>query len=165
MAIDLTKLTAEDIAGLKALLGVKEAEGARSPVWKPLSDMRAPTTTKGRLNRPHFEWSAEDDGHTFIPAYPTLYWDDHGVERRIESAEAEKQIPATWKPYPPRKAAIVDPLVKAQEEFDALSPEDQQFVLQAQKQARLNRLNEMMSALTDTQLAAMNTKQPEKSKK
>lgn len=164
MAIDLTSLTADDIVKLKTLLGVKEEAGGRSPVWKPLADMRAPTTTKGRLNRPHFEWSAEDDGHTVIPAYPTLYWDDHGVERRVETAEAEKLIPASWKPYPPRKAAIVDPLVKAQAEFDALSPEDQQFVLQAQKQARLNRLNEMMSALSDTDLASL-TPKSEKSKK
>lgn len=164
MSIDLTTLTPDDITKLKALLGVKETEGGRSPVWRPLADMRAPTTTKGRLNRPHFEWSAEDDGHTVILPFPRLYWDARGIEQRVETAEAEALIPSAWKPYPPAKAAIVDPLVKAQAEFDALSPEDQQFVLQAQKQARLNRLNEMMSGLSDVQLASLNQKS-EKSKK
>jgi hypothetical protein len=154
--IDLSNLSPEQIAQLRAVLGTTDAAaGARSPAWKPLSDMRPPTTAKGRLNRPHFEWSADPDGMTVIPDYPTLYWDGAGIEHRVESAEADATTPATWKPYPPSKAAIVDPLVKAQAEFDALSPDDQAFVIQAQKKARLNKLHEMMAGLSDKDLATL----------
>jgi hypothetical protein len=159
--IDLDNITPEQLEQLKALIG--QAPGSRSPAWKPLKDMRAPTTQKGRLNRPHFEWSAEDDGQTVIKPYPRLYWDANGVEKRVES-EAEF-IPHDWTSYPPSKAAIVDPMVRAQQEFDALSPEDQQLVLAAQKQARLNRLQSMMSDLSDANLAQLMPKPVEGKKK
>ncbi len=156
--IDLERLSPDDIEALRAVLG--SATGAtRSPAWKPLKDMRPPTTQKGRLNRPHFEWSADDDGHTVIAPFPRLMWDEKGVEHKVESVEALAALPSTWNPYPPSKAALVDPMVKMQADFDALSPEDQQFVLDAQKKARLNRLHEMMSGLSEKDLASLNVKQ------
>lgn len=158
--IDLENLTREDIDALRAVLG--SATGAtRSPAWKPLKDMRPPNTAKGRLNRPHFEWSADDDGNTVIKPFPRLMWDDKGIEHKIENAEALAALPSTWNGYPPSKAAIVDPMVKMQAEFDALSPEDQQFVLEAQKKARLNRLHEMMSGMSDKDLAGLTVKPSE----
>lgn len=159
--IDLDNLTPEAIAQLQAVLGVAGGVN-RSPAWKPLKDMRPPTTVKGRLNRPHFEWSADDDGQTVIKPYPRLYWDAAGVERRVESADVP--IPAEWNSYPPSKAAIIDPMVRMQQEFDALSPEDQQFVLDAQRKARLNRLNEMMSGMSEANLSALVPKSDGKKK-
>ncbi len=164
--IDLDNLTPDQITQLRSMLGVTDTtQGQRSPAWKPLRDMRAATTAKGRLNRPHFEWSAEDDGVTVIKPFPRLMWDDKGVERKVVSAEDLETVPASWMPYPPSKAAIVDPMVKMQAEFDALSPEDQMFVLEAQKKARLNKLHEMMAGLSDTDLASLHVKPSEKSKK
>ncbi len=155
MALDLSNLTAEDIAQLKALLGVKEEPNGRSPIWKPLRDMRPPTTAKGRLNRPHFEWSAEDDGHTVIPAYPRLYWDEGGVERRVENAEKDKDTPETWRTSPPGKPAPIDIAAVLQAQFDALSPEDQAFVLEAQKQTRLQKIHALMSGLSESELSGL----------
>ncbi len=160
--IDLDNLTPDQIEQLKGILGSTGGVN-RSPAFKPLKDMRMPTTQKGRLNRPHFEWSADDDGNTWIKPYPRLYWDAAGVERRVESAETP--IPSDWTSYPPSKAAIVDPMVRMQQEFDALSPEDQQFVLDAQKKARLNRLNEMMAGASEANLAALMPKPLEGKKK
>lgn len=152
--IDLANLTPDMIDQLKAVLGSTGGVN-RSPGFKPLKDMRPPTTAKGRLNRPHFEWSAEDDGHTVIKPYPRVYWDERGAERLVTSADADQTTPASWMPYPPSKAALVDPMVKMQAEFDALSPEDQQFVLDAQRKSRLNRLHEMMAGLSEADLATL----------
>lgn len=161
--VDLANLTLDQIDQLKAVLGSTGGVN-RSPGFKPLRDMRAPTTAKGRLNRPHFEWSADDDGQTVIKPYPRLYWDEGGVERRVETAEADKLTPAAWMPYPPMKAAIVAPMVKMQAEFDALSPEDQEFVIAAQKKARLNKLHELMSGLSGADLATLKPRAVEKKK-
>lgn len=160
--IDLDNLTPEQIEQLKGILGSTGGMN-RSPGWKPLKDMRAPTTQKGRLNRPHFEWSADDDGQTVIKPYPRLYWDANGIEKRIENAETP--IPADWSAYPPSKAAIVDPMVRMQQEFDALSPEDQQFVLEAQKKARLAKLNEMMAGMTEANISNLVAKPIETKKR
>lgn len=164
--IDTDNLTPEQIAALRTALGITDTTaGARSPAWKPLKDMRPATTAKGRLNRPHFEWSAEDDGHTVIKPFPRLMWDERGIERLVQTQEDLDTVPTAWMPYPPSKAALVDPMVKMQADFDALSPEDQAFVLEAQKKARLNRLNEMMNNLSGEALANLQPKQAEKSKK
>ncbi len=158
--IDLSNITPEQAEQLRAVLGITDTTaGARSPAWKPLKDMRPPTTAKGRLNRPHFEWSAEDDGHTVIKPFPRLMWDENGTERAVQSQEDMDTVPSSWMPYPPSKAALVDPMVRMQAEFDALSPDDQAFVLDAQRKARLNRLNEMMTGLSNADLASLQPKE------
>ncbi len=155
--IDLSNLTPDAIEQLKAILGSSGGTN-RSPMWKPLRDMRPPTTAKGRLNRPHFEWSAEDDGHTVIPAYPRLYWDEQGIERRVETAEADKLTPPTWRTMPPGKQEPINQAAVLQAQFDALSPEDQAYVLEAQKQTRLKRIHELMSGLSESDIASLTPK-------
>lgn len=158
MALDLTKLTPDDIAQLKALLGVKEDADGRSPIWRPLTDMRPPKTARGRLNRPHFEQSAEEPPEgTTIPAFPRLFWDGAGIERKIHEDQLHL-VGTDWTSAPPLASAVVDPMIRIQAEFDALSPEDQQFVLNAQKQARLSRLHSLLADLPDQDVASLNVK-------
>ena len=153
--IDLANLTPEMIEQLKGILGT--AGGVtRTPAWKPLKDMRPPTTAKGRLNRPHFEWSAEDDGMTVIRPFPRLYWDKNGKEMRVESAEMP--IPQDWTASPPIATAL-DATAQLQAQFDALSPEDQIFVLEAQKQARLKKIHDLMSGLSEADIASFSAAQ------
>ncbi len=163
--IDLENLKPEDIEALKSILG--STGGAnRSPAWKPLKDMRPPQDPNPlkRLNRPHFEWSAYDDGNTVIKPFPKLYWDEKGIERLVATAEADKSVPETWQSSPPGKQAPIDPMVRLQAEFDALSPEDQAFVLEQQKAQRLKKIHELMAGLSEADLASLTPKTIEAAK-
>jgi hypothetical protein len=154
----------ELIDKLRGLLGLPNA--GRSPIMKPLRDLRAPTTAKGRLNRPHFEWSAEDDGNTFIAPFPRLYWDARGVEVRIESEEELLMRDRTgWTDRPPMAHALTE-RERADAMLAQLSPEDRQFVLEAQKKTRLDRIRETLSGLSSADIAAiMSSQQPVAEKK
>ena len=128
---------------LKALLG-STGGGTRSPIRKPLTDLRMPQNAKGRINRPHFEWSAEDPNVKEENPGIRLFWCEKGIEHAVKPDEAPE---AGWTPYPPRLQAI-DPMTAVQAEFDALSPEDQKIVMEAQRQARLKKLQDKMSGLS-----------------
>ena len=160
MELDLTTLTPDAIEQLRAMLGTTGGV-VRSPGFKPLKDLRLPTTAKGRLHRPHFEWSAEDDGNTWIPPFPRLCWDAQGHEHRIENEEDLATVPNTWSLTPPTTARAADPMVQVRAEFESLSVEDQQFLLNAQKQTRLNRINELMNGLSKDDLAALSVPKAE----
>ena len=155
--IDLENLTPDAIEQLKAVLGSSGGNG-RTPIRKPLTNLNPPNTAKGRLNRPHFEWSAEDDGQTVIAPFPCLRWDENGVERRIETLEELQRVPETWTAAPPMAMAAADPMDKLREEFDALSPEDQAFVIEAQKKARLERLHGLMAGISEKDVASLTVK-------
>ncbi len=158
MAFDVTQLTSEDLETIAALI---KGGGNRSPVWKPLRDMRAPQTQKGRLNRPHFEWSADEPPEgTKIPAYPRLMWDAKGTEYSIANPiDEQRRRDEGWTTAPPMASAL-SASDRIQSELAALSPEDRQFVIEAQKQARLNKLKEQMSGLSNADLAALMAAQP-----
>ncbi len=153
MAIDFTQLTAEDLETLAALV---KGAGNRSPIWKPLKDLRPPTTAKGRLNRPHFEWQADEPPEgVVIKPYPRLFWDGKGVEHLVGTPEDEQRDKREdWKPYPPLLGAATD-ADRLQEELNSLSPEDREWVIKAEREARLNRLKDRMSGLSDADLKTM----------
>jgi len=152
--IDLDHLTPDLIAQLRGKLGITEQQGQRSPLRTPLTDLRMPRSQKERLNRPHFEWSAEDDGHTEIKPFPRLYWDGNGIEQRVESAEElQARSQPDWTAAPPMATAL-SAADRARQEFAMLSPEDQAFVLDSQKKARMSRLHERMSLLSDADIAS-----------
>lgn len=138
---------------IQALIG---GANHRSPIRKPLTDLREPTTAKGRLNRPHFEWSADPPPEgTVIPPYPRLFWDANGVEIKIASPEHEAStVQPEWTSAPPMAHAIsaVDQL---QKELAALSVEDRAFVMEAQRKARLERLHGKLSLLSDGDIASL----------
>lgn len=144
MQIELSDLPAE----IQALL---TGGSTRSPVRKPLTDLREPTTAKGRLNRPHFEWSADPDPKgTVIPEYPRLMWNAEGDEQLVESANVP--IPPDWTPYPPL-VAPVGQMDALQAQLEALSPEDRALVFEAQRQARLKKIQDQLAGLSDRELA------------
>jgi hypothetical protein len=156
MALDLSTLSPDDLVTLKQLLGLQQ-DDPRSAMWKPLHDLRPATTAKTRLYRPHFEFSAEDDGQQVIPGYPKLYWDAQGREQRV--LKPDMPIPAAWTDVPPLPLAV-DPTAQIQAEFDTLSPEDQAFVIESQRQARLHHLNELIAGVPAIDLNALAGRTP-----
>lgn len=138
---------------LHAILG---AGNGRSPI-KPrqLHDLRLlPTATDPR---PTFFWSAEgarDVVETHSP-YPKLLWHkDTGVEITVQT-EAEHRLKAadyvTVAPNstPQSEADRIKAL------FDSLSPEDQKIVLDADRKARLEKIQSGLSNLSDSDRASL----------
>ncbi len=159
--IDLSQLP-EEVQQLVAAAG--GALGTRSPIPKPLKDLRAPTTAKGRLHRPHFEWSADPDPDPRpIGPYPMLFWDASAVEHSIPNEEALKTKPADWLSTPPF-AAPMSELDALQKELLALSPEDRAFLLEEQRKQRIARIQGRMQNLPDAALAQLQAT-PEKTDK
>jgi hypothetical protein len=139
---------------------VSNLNGGRSPIPRPLADLRPPTTARGRLHRPHFEWSADPDPNPPpLGPYPMLFWDAHGIEHRVMSDAELQAKPADWMPSPPLVATRTgaDAL---QHELDALAPEDRAFLLDAQKKQRLQRISDRLAQLTDTAWAALQSSTP-----
>lgn len=155
--MDLSQLTQEDIAQLAALI---QNSGQRSPIWKPLSDMREPRTQKERLHRPHFEWSADEVPGTVIPPFPRLFWTASGEEKLIATDKDMVNVGADWTPYPPLTARL-DTVAQVQAELDSLTPEDRAFVLEAMRKNKLESIQAKMSAMSDREMASLNHKPAE----
>jgi len=93
-------------------------------------------------------------------AYPALRWHkDSGQEITVYDAQDDAvRAPKTkWTAQPPTQTAL-SPEELARQMFEALSPEDQQFVIIAQREAKLARVNEAMSALPPHQIDALTAK-------
>lgn len=153
--IDVNKLTADDLQILKNMLGIKE-ESTRSPMWRPLRDLRPPQTAKGRLNRPHFEWSADEPPEgVVIPPFPRLYWDGRGVEVRVESEDdLIARAKPDWTDRPPMANAMSE-ADRVRAEIALLSDEDREFLMTAHKQAKMDRLKEQMMTLSAADIASL----------
>jgi len=168
MALDLKSLTAEDIEALKVALGVGTLT-PRTGQRKVLTDLRAPQTAAGKLYRPHFEWSADTPPEgTVIPPFPRLYWTPDNVEHRFESQEemdAKMAADPSILLLPPNQT----PLTKQQileREMASLSPEDREFLIAAQRTARMARIQEQMQGMSADDVAAvMASTAPAKAKK
>lgn len=144
----LQNLTPEQLHGILA-----QGHG-RSPI-KPrqLHDLRLlPTATDPR---PLFIPSAEgsrDVPERHLP-YPRLLWHvETGQEITVHSLEEHQAKGEMWISTPPASQAL-DPVARAKEMFDALSPEDQALVLEQQRQARIASVTAAMGGLTATQAA------------
>lgn len=144
----LKGLTPEQLSGILA-----QGHG-RSPI-KPrqLHDLRKlPTATDPR---PTF--FLDTDGREFEPIthspFPRLFWlKDTGQEVTIHSADeldAKRHLLLDAAP----NTAVLDPTERARQMFEALSSEDQALVLEAQRQARLAKVNAAMAGLSETQVA------------
>ncbi len=148
MAFDFNSLTPEDIANLRNVLGTTSMqEQLRLGRRKELTDLRTPQTSAGKLYRPHFEFSAEDPGGQVIPPFPRCAWDENGIEVLMQSQEEMDNRPKGWSLTPPNVA----PLTKQQQierEVAMLSAEDRQFLIDAQKTERLNRVKSLMSGMS-----------------
>jgi len=157
MAFDLSNVTPEELAQLRALL---EKPDQRSVSPKPLTNLNPPMTAKGRLFRPHFEWSADPPPEGIvIPPFPRLMWDAHGKEVRIESPEHLERLSkagqlAGWTDRPPMANAVSED-DRLRGEIAMLSESDREFLLKSVKDARMANLKERMQGLSNEDIAML----------
>lgn len=158
--MDITNLTLEELAALKAQLdGLTDVSG-RSPI-KPrqLHDLRLLPTKDDP--RPTFFWSAEAPRNaidlTKTTPYPRLMWhSDTGHEITVSSASAQQTETAQgFVLAPPADAPPIDPLAALTEQLEALPEEDRALLVAAQRQDRMTALREKLAALPEDKLAAV----------
>jgi hypothetical protein len=169
MAISTQDLL-EALKGLSPdqLSGILSQASNRSPIRdRQLHDLRLLPTAKD----PRPMWVQATDGREFGPEkhspFPALLWHVETGEEITVQSEAEKQARgAMWTSTPPNTKPL-DPEAQARAMFEALSPEDQQFVIEMQRKARMDAVSAAMSALTPSQQAAalgQPVEQPKKKK-
>lgn len=162
MINDISQLSPEVLEQLKALFRQETGDDTsnRTPlVRKTLTDLRTPRNPTSKLHRPTFFPVDEADEQVKpyrYQAFPKLKFklDDTGklVETCVFNAESEKALGHEWADAPPW-AAPVSSAERLRAELEALSPEDREFVLEAQRKQRLARLESALSHLSDAQLA------------
>ena len=155
--MDITNLTPEQLAELKAKLdGLTDVSG-RSPI-KPrqLHDLRIlPNATDPR---PTFFWSAETPRNvgdlSRTTPYPRLMWHgETGQEITVTSASAlQSKTAEGYVLDPPDAVAAVSEAEQLQELLRALPAEDQAAILAAQKKTRMKDIESRLAALTEDQL-------------
>ncbi len=142
----LKGLTPDQLSGILA-----QGHG-RSPLRpRQLTDLRlVPTATDPRPT-----WVQDTDGREFgvithLP-YPALLWHrETGQEITVHSAKEREERGDMWVTVAP-STVVADPVDAARRMFESLSPEDQAFVLENQRQARIAAVSSAMGALTPTQ--------------
>jgi hypothetical protein len=133
-----------------ALLG----EEHRSPLReRQLHDL----TLKPSKDDPRPTFFQESDGREFLPIrhlpYPKLLWNkDTGQEITVKNLREEKELGWPWMDTPPRTEPM-DPEAYAKKLFEGLSAEDQAFILEHQRQLRLEKVKAAMGILSEKQTA------------
>jgi len=158
--MDLNSLNPEQLASLKRQLDGLTSTDGRSPFRaRQLHDLnKKPGATDPR---PLFVWSA-DSPVDYIPTagslYPRLMWsteaDARGNHREITVHSVEEQYLRIAEGFQVEVPALipVDPIEQIQAQFDALSPEDQKLMLEAQAQDKRARLQAKLANLSEDQL-------------
>lgn len=155
----LQGLTPEQLSGI-----LSQGHG-RSPVSRgPLTDLRRPPTATD----PRPVWVQDTDGREFEPIthapYPALRWHlESGREITVQTAADDRALGKGWTSVPPASGPV-DPAEHARQMFESLSPEDQAFVLEQQRQNRLAKVNVLMGTLTESQAAQAMAGVPKKGK-
>jgi hypothetical protein len=143
---------------LLALAGGTDASG-RSPLRpRQLTDLRL--APRADDPRPTFFTTSEvprDWDTTGQHEFPKLMWSPKGQEITIPAGRDAKAHEAEYeaKGYGHIPPASEAPMDAVQREMAQLSDEDRKLVLEMQQQARMNRLQERMSHLTDQELASV----------
>jgi hypothetical protein len=160
MAAFLAQFTPEQVTALKAQLDqvtAADPEG-RSP-FRPrqLDDLRLrPTATDPR---PTFFWSTESPRTgdlTKTTPYPRLLWEEAtGAEITVYDSGAEADKLAHGYVRLPPAFIEPDPVEQMRTLLEALSPEDRETVLAAQKLERMGRIKQQLSELPADQLAQL----------
>jgi hypothetical protein len=143
---------------LQALSGGTDASG-RSP-FRPrqLHDLRL--APRADDPRPTFFATYEvprDWDTTAQHAFPMLMWSPRGQEITIPPGrDAQAQVlEYEAKGYVHTPPADESPMDAVQREMAQLSDEDRKLVLEMQRQARMNRLQEKLSHLSDQEIASV----------
>ena len=168
--MDLSQFSADQLEALKALISQQlgAAGDGRSP-FRPrqLHDLRLQPTKDDP--RPTFFWSA-DPPRTQAPprprAYPKLRWHaETGQERTIRTPQELAALGADWIDHPP----VMTPETAEERVARALaelSPEDREMVLEANRQAKLARLQRDLADLSEVQAGrVLNEDAPKRRKK
>ncbi len=157
--MDLSNLTAAEIASLREQLGVAPVDGARSPLRpRQLHDLRlAPTKDDPR---PTFFWSADAPRNEAPerpnPHYRLMWHAKTGEEITVTTLnETEQKQAEGYILTPPANAQAPDPMDVIRQQLESLSPEDRKLLVAAAQRERLGKLQEQMARLSETELAAL----------
>ena len=150
--MDITQFTPEQLIALKAQLdGLTDTSG-RSPLRpRQLHDLRLLPTKDDP--RPLFIPSAEAprDGRdlTKTTEYPKLMWHrDSGEEITVYSSAEERQMSDIYNKVAPENVVLA-PMDALKLELDSFSEEDRKLIIDAQKQTRMQALQEKLASLSD----------------
>ncbi len=145
------ELIAEIMAMAKSQAETSKELGSSSPIRQQLTDLREPSSQKERIARPQFHFSADPDEAGKKPykyqEYPKLMWDSYGNEVTVKNLASEDALGEDWSDVPP--SFVDDPVASMQDEMAQLSAEERQMVIDAQKQARLARINAKLALMSD----------------
>lgn len=127
---------------------------SRSPIPKPLTDLREPSDPKKRLHRPSFFFETGPD----LPPYrhqefPKIKWHTSGAETVVLTREAEAALGPGWANEP--VVPITNPVEQARADLSGLTEAERQSVLDAHRQARIDLIRQRLSGLSETDLDAL----------
>jgi hypothetical protein len=133
-------------------------QGGRSP-FRPrqLHDLRLLPTKDDP--RPTFFWSVEgprnnpDAGKTF--PYPRLLWSPAGEEITVQSATEHRDYVAKGYLEKDPGTVVVDQADAIKRMLEALSTADRDLVINGQKKARMQAIQDQMAELSDDDLASV----------
>lgn len=165
MITDISEISPEVLEQIKQALA---ASGGlelthRTPVTrKPLTDLRTPRNPQNRLHRPTFfpvdEAADSEDRPLRVMWYPKLKFKLDSAGRLVETCVlnevSEKALGPEWVDTPP----LTTPLTRDEriaQELAQLSDADRELVLKAQRDLRMNRLQQALSELPDADLARL----------
>lgn len=149
---------------IQELLARSKSEGTRSPVPRPLTDLREPSDPKKRLHRPSFFFETGPDLPPYKhQEYPKVKWHQNGTDTLVLSEAAEKALGPEWGDIPQGTPLDMVDVVKA--ELADLTPEEQAMVFEAHREARVKSLLAKFDTLSDAELAALETSVARKAKK
>jgi hypothetical protein len=135
--------------------------GMRSPITKPLTDLREPSDPKKRLHRPSFFFETGPDLPPYVhQEYPKVKWHQHQtdslgrqVDIYVPNAAAEAALGPEWMDRPSgTPLAAID---QVQQEMMLLTDEERQMVVDAHRDARVKSVQAKMAKLSDAELSSV----------
>src|SRR6185503_3805667 len=138
-----------------------ESDGYRSPVFKPLTDLR-PQPFNRMHPRPTFVWSAPEPVNQ--PAYrhqpfPRLVFKPNGadvLDRTCRNvSEFQAAIAEGWQASYPDVAGPMSRHDGLKAELALMSDEDRAFLVEQQRAARLAKIQKALETASDTEIALL----------
>ncbi len=163
--MDLTNLPTEMQAAFLRMLEEYKAgtlgqpNGQRSPLPGPLKDLRDPGDPSKRLHRPMFAFT-QVDSYTTPREYPKVKWHQNGTDTLVHTRAEEAALGDEWGDLPTGKALSLPERIKA--EMAQLSPEDQEFVKEMTRKARLTNIQAALADLSPAEIDAVMAQEPAK---
>jgi hypothetical protein len=167
--LDLTTLTPEQLASLRAQLGLPAGDASGRSPFRPrqLHDLRLLPTAEDP--RPTFFWSAvspRDVDVTTTSPYPRLLWNT-ATDEEVTVGDLETHQAYLAEGYTEQAPmhAPVDPMAEIEAALAALSVEERAMVVESQRKQRVAALTEKMAGLSDGALASLLSDAPKTEKR